>query len=164
MKKILCVVLICMASVVANATDMCARNDTMVFVFDKDVNGTSNGNNATEWTWWTSFAYGRIAGEATCLSVSEGLGRTTGQGAYYGTGEYANTFIDVEPGLHGTDSDGNERKYCWCKMTHPFSSRWVFREVSVSASSCGSGCANYCGSYIQNSAVVRGGVFGSVGL
>ena len=164
MKKILCVVLICMASVVANATDMCARNDTMVFVFDKDVNGTSDGNNATEWTWWTSFAYGRVSGDATCLSAAEGLGRTTGQGAYYGTGEYANTFIDVEPGLHGTDSDGNERKYCWCKMTHPFSSRWVFSRAYASASDCVSDCARYCGTNVQINAALRGGVFGSVGI
>ena len=164
MKKILCVVLICMASVVANATDMCARNDTMVFVFDKDVNGTANGTNATEWTWWTSFEYGRISGDAACLSVVEGLGRTTGMGAYYGTGEYANTFIDVEPGLHGTDSDGNERKYCWCKMTHPFSSRWVFSRAYASASDCVSDCARYCGTNVQINAALRGGVFGSVGL
>ena len=164
MKKILCVVLICMASVVANATDMCARNDTMVFVFDKDIKGTSNGNNATEWTWWTGFAYGRVSGDATCLSAAEGLGRTTGRGAYYGTGDYANMFIDVEPGLHGTDSDGNERKYCWCKMTHPFSSRWVFNDANASASSCVSSCAAYCGRYVQANAAMRGGVFGSVGI
>jgi hypothetical protein len=163
MKKILCVVLICMASVVANATDMCARNDTMVFVFDKEVNGTSNGGNAIEWTWWASFEYGRVSGDATCLSATEGLGRTTGLGAYYGTGEYANTFIDVEPGLHGTDSDGNERKYCWCKMTHPFSSRWVFFNAFASASSCVSNCARDCSNFVRFTAM-RGGVFGSVGL
>ena len=164
MKKILCVVLICMASVVANATDMCARNDTMVFVFDKDVNGTSDGNNATEWTWWVSFEYGRISGDATCLSAAEGLGRTTGMGAYYGTGEYANTFIDVEPGLHGTDSDGNERKYCWCKMTHPFSSRWVFLNANASASDCVLICARECSYTVKGNAALRGGVFGSVGI
>lgn len=164
MKKILCVVLICMASVVANATDMCARNDTMVFVFDKDVKGISKGSNATEWTWWTSFAYGRVSGGATCLSATEGLGRTGTMGAYYGTGEYANTFIDVEPGLHGTDSDGNERMYCWCKMTHPFSSRWVFNYASASASACVSSCADYCGSHVLSGAALRGGVFESVGI
>ena len=164
MKKILCVVVICMASVVANATDMCARNDTMVFVFDKDIKGTSNGNNATEWTWWTGFAYGRVSGDATCLSAAEGLGRTTGRGAYYGTGDYANMFIDVEPGLHGTDSDGNERKYCWCKMTHPFSSRWVFDAANTSASGCVSNCAGSCGISVRAYAIMRGGVFGSVGL
>ena len=153
-----------MASVVANATDMCARNDTMVFVFDKELNGASHGSNATEWTWWASFAYGRVSGEATCLSATEGLGRTTDRGAYYGTGEYANTFIDVEPGLHGTDSDGNERRYCWCKMTHPFSSRWVFDYDFASASGCVSSCANHCGVSVIGFPVMRGGVFGSVGL
>ena len=164
MKKIVMALCVLVFPICANATDMCARNDTMVFVFDKDVNGISKGSNATEWTWWTSFAYGRVSGDAMCLSATEGLGRTTGQGAYYGTGEYANTFIDVEPGLHGTDSDGNERKYCWCKMTHPFSSRWVFRNANASASSCVSSCAGYCGNSVQALAALRGGVFGSVGI
>ena len=129
--KISGVLMLCLLPIYANATDMCARDDTMVLVFDKDIGGSGYGNNATEWTWWTSFAYGRIAGDATCLSVKEGLGRTGTMGAYYGTGDYSKTFIEVEPGLKGTDSDGNDRKYCWCKMTHPVSSRWVFGNATL---------------------------------
>ena len=125
MKKILMIVALCVPFC-AFATDMCARDDIMIMVFDPMVNGTDSGNNAAEWTWWASFAYGRVAGDATCLSAAEGLGRTSGQGAYYGTGDYANTFITADAGLNGVDADGAERKYCWCKMTHPASSRWVF--------------------------------------
>ena len=162
--KISGVLMLCLLPIYANATDMCARDDTMVLVFDKDIGGSGSGNNATEWTWWVNFAYGRIAGDATCLSVKEGLGRTSGQGAYYGTGDYSKTFIEVEPGLKGTDSDGNDRKYCWCKMTHPVSSRWVFGNAYADSSACASNCANYCGGRANAYHAVRGGVFNSVGL
>ena len=143
---------------------MCARDDTMVLVFDKDIRGSGSGHNKTEWTWWVDFPYGRIAGEATCLSAAEGLGRTSGQGVYYGTGDYSSTPITAESGLSGTDSDGNDRKYCWCKMTHPVSSRWVFYYASADSSACASNCANYCGHNIPLNSAVRGGVFNSVGL
>ena len=157
------VIIFALLPIYANATDMCARDDTMVLVFDKDVGGSGGGSNVTEWTWWVNFAYGRIAGEATCLSAAEGLGRTSGAGAYYGTGDYSKTFIEAEPGLSGTDSDGNDRKYCWCKMTHPVSSHWVFSYVPVGSSSCASVCAKYC-SNVHAYSELREGVFNSVGL
>lgn len=143
---------------------MCARDDIMVLVFDKDVGNSGSGYNVTEWTWWGNFAYGRIAGEATCLSAAEGLGRIYGQGAYYGTGDYAKTFIEAEPGLKGTDSDGNDRKYCWCKMTHPVSSRWVFAVAYTDSSACAPDCVRNCGVYVHSSFSMRGSVFNSVGL
>ena len=148
----------------AIATDMCARDDTMVLIFDPQVKGNAQGNNGAEWRWWTEFPYGRVAGEATCLSAAEGLGRTTGQGVYYGIDEYANTFITADAGLNGLDADGNERKYCWCKMTHPVSSRWVFHENSSSASSCVNNCVRACSYGLLNGVALRKGVFGSICL
>ena len=158
------VIIFALLPIYANATDMCARDDTMVLVFDKDIGGSGSGSNAIEWTWWVNFPYGRIAGEATCLSAAEGLGRTSVQGAYYGTGDYSKTFIEAEPGLKGTDSDGNDRKYCWCKMTHPVSSRWVFFNAYADSSTCSSHCATHCGYYVHYDSAMRGGVFGSVGI
>lgn len=158
------VIIFALLPICANATDMCARDDTMVLVFDKDVGASGLGSSATEWTWWVNFAYGRIAGEVTCLSVAEGLGRISGQGAYYGTGDYSKTFIEAEPGLKGTDSDGNDRKYCWCKMTHPVSSRWVFSSAYANSSACASSCANNCANIVHVFPAMRGGMFNSVGL
>lgn len=158
------VIIFALLPIYANATDMCARDDTMVLVFDKDVGSSGAGYNATEWTWWVNFPYGRIAGEVTCLSAAEGLGRTSGQGVYYGTGDYSKTFIEVEPGLKGTDSDGNDRKYCWCKMTHPVSSRWVFNAIYSDSSVCASSCALRCSDSVRDRSAMRGGMFNSVGL
>ena len=116
---------------VCHATEMCARNDTVIVPLEAANNGLSSGYNNNEFTWWVDFDFGRIYGYSTCLSADEGLGRTGTMGAYYGTGEYANAFINVDPGLTGTDANGNERKYCWCKMTHPASSRWVFLSATL---------------------------------
>ena len=163
MKRILMGVILCVLPMVACATDMCARDDIMVMVFDPQVTGTGHGSNAAEWSWWAAFPYGRIAGEATCLSKTEGLGQTT-QGKYYGTGTYASTFITADSGLSGTDDAGEERKYCWCKMTYPAVSRWVFSYATGSASACASNCAAGCGADVRRYAAMRVGVFGSIGL
>ncbi len=167
MKKILCVVLICMASVVANAQTMCVRDKSLVISLDKNVQGTSYSNNKSEWIWWVDFPYGRVYGDATCLSAEEGLGRTTGQGAYYGVDDYASTPITAEAGLSGTDTNGNERKYCWCRATHPVSSRWVFVSASADSSACASLCITAyggCAGSVRDRPEVRGGVFESVGI
>ena len=39
-------------------------------------------------------------------------------------------------------SDNN--KYCWCKMTKPAVSRWVFDSMYTSAGICAQRCAMYC--------------------
>ena len=139
MKKILFLTFLILP-ICALATDMCARDDTMVMILDRNIASISNNSNVPEWMWHITFPYGHIAGETTCLSVAESLGRTSAPGSYYGTGEYANTFITAEPGLIGTDINGNERKYCWCRMTHPFTSRWVLGGANNGLSGCKNGC------------------------
>ena len=161
MRKILCVlcVLICVPAI---ATEMCARNDTIVIPLDSNVNGTSNGYNVAESTWWAVFSYGRIYGLATCLSAAEG-GKPSGS-----MGSYTNSDGKMLPqdealaGRTGQDPDGNDRGYCWCKMTHPASSRWVFN-YSYSASACASFCARDCAGSARSYAALRSGLFGSVG-
>ena len=164
MKKIIFTTLICTAPIFANATDMCARDNVMVLAFDPQVVGTSSGHNAAELSWWVQYPYGRIAGEATCLSAAEGLGQTT-KGKYYGTGEYSSTFITADSGLSGVDANGAGRNYCWCKMTHPAVSRWVFFGRLGSASVCESDCMNTCAvSLLYKDATMRVGVFDTIGL
>jgi hypothetical protein len=129
--KSLFVMLACAISVGAIAQTMCVRDKSLVISLDKNTGGTGSGYNASEMIWWTDFSYGRIYGEATCLSAAEGLGRTAGTGAYYGVEEYATTPITAEVGLNGKDANGDERKYCWCRATHPVSSRWVFHNATL---------------------------------
>ncbi len=162
MKKVIYLLVGVLLSLPSVATEMCARNDTTVIPLDSNIGSIGGSYNKSEATWWGIFNYGRIYGVATCLSAAEG-GKPTGT-----VGSYTNDKGQMLPdddalaGRTGQDADGNDRVYCWCKMTHPMSSRWVFN-YSYSASACASDCANNCGNYARLSAVLRGGLFGSVG-
>ncbi len=144
------------------ATEMCARNDTVVIPLDSNVNGTSNGYNAAEATWWAIFNYGRIYGLATCLSAAEGGKPSGSMGVYTNADGKMLPQDEALAGRTGKDADGNDRGYCWCKMTHPAYSRWVFNG-SNSASVCASNCAYNCAYNAHSHAALRSGLFGSVG-
>jgi len=135
-------------TVPAFATTMCAENDTIAVVLDPFVSGTNNSSNADLFEWSATFPYGTVWGIATCVDVA-------------GTGS---TAVDELRDSNGELATGGERtgKYCWCQMTHPAVSRWVFQGANSSVADCRSLCANGCGSSVR-SAGFRGGVFGSLG-
>ena len=154
MKKII-IVLGCFMTFGAGATEMCARNDTIVVPLDATVGGTGYGYNAVEWMWWATFEYGKIYGTATCLSPAE-------------VTELLPSDDDELLGRSGKDataeSEGtaDNRTQCYCKLTHPMSSRWVFGG-SNSASDCASYCAINCAIRARTNVGLRSGLFGSVG-
>ena len=161
MKKVLIVGLMLLMPCVGGALTMCVRDSSLVVSLDQSIGGTTNGNNASEMLWWTEFSYGRIYGEATCLSEAEG-GKPSGSMGVITNSNGEKLSQDIPAGLKNKDADGNDRGYCWCRMTHPAYSRWVF-DNSSSASRCASNCANDCGRNAQTYAALRGGLFGSVG-
>ena len=126
MQKIL-MILICMFIGSAHATEMCAKNDTVVIPLDATVAMTTErGSNPVEWIWWAGFPYGKIYGAATCLSEAE-------------VANLLPSDSDELIGRSGTDADGNIRGRCYCKITHPMDSQWVFDY------NLGAGCtANLC--------------------
>lgn len=149
----------------ANAQTMCVRDKSLVISLVSGIQGTGYGHNPSEWIWWVDFPYGRIYGDATCLSAEEGLGRTTGQGAYYGTDDYAKTPITAEAGLSGTDANGNDRKYCWCRATHPVSSLWVLQSGMTDANTCITNCSLYCPYFFRGEqSKLQKSIFSSIGL
>lgn len=120
----------------AHATDMCARNDVMFFVLDASAPKTKGDRfNTSEWSCNTSS--GRIQGDSTCLSDTE-------------------SSENAIAGLKGTDSSGNERKKCYCNLTHPFKSKWVLASTLASASACAdTGCVNACNAVFWNNTLLR---------
>lgn len=129
----------------AYATDMCARDDTMVLVFDSNVGGAGSTLNQVEWSWVASYTYGRIQGESTCISTQE---KQNG---------------DIQPGLSGTDANGNPRGSCFCKMTHPVVSGWVETQA-WGMDGCVLNCVYSCGQAAGSNINVRQRLFDSVGL
>ena len=62
-----------------------------------------------------------------------------------------------------TSSTSANNKYCWCKMTSPAVSRWVFvSRPLASAGSCAMNCAYFCADYVRSIAVFRSALFGSL--
>ena len=146
MQKVLVVSLMLLIPYVANALDMCVRDSAMVVSLDPAVGGSSYKSNASEMTWATVFSYGTIYGEATCLSDAAGTPSESAEGVYTDSkGEMLPLGNEISGQLSGNN--------CWCRMTHPASSRWVFNSSS-SASFCASACANRCGRNAQADAAL----------
>ena len=160
MKKIF-IILLCMLTLNANATEMCARNDTVVIPLDATISGKYGGNSTIEWLWWLIFDYGTVYGASACLSKKEimmysdwdGTGNSSGGnlGAVNPfllnvssdeliglSGYYMNA--NVDPDIPDSEKPDYERIYCFFKMTHPMNSRWVFSWNEGTVSKCMSQC------------------------
>lgn len=149
MKKLIISSLIAMFCASAGATTMCATDDTLAIVLDPLINGTAHSYNTDLFEWSATFSYGTVWGIATCVDTS-------------GT---SNTAVEELRDSNGEIATGGERtgKYCWCQLSHPAKSRWVFRGATSSVADCWSYCAINCGYYVRSDSAFRGGVFGSLG-
>ena len=138
MKKIF-IILCCFGILSAHATEMCARNDTVVIPLDATIVSKSGGGDYVEGLWWLNFDYGTIYGASSCLSKKElmmysdwnGTGNSptvlnTADDELIGTsGYYMNA--DTNPDIPDAEKADYERGYCFSKLTHPMSSNWVYK-------------------------------------
>ena len=113
------------------------------------MEGTDYSNNATNATWSVTFANNANGGTVSGISSCNSLSGTRGQ-AYP---EYNNQITQGE----------TSGAYCWCRMTSPVRSAWVFGSTYSSASACAPNCAYDCGYYVRDNASFRGGFFDSAG-
>ena len=130
------------------ATPVCAKDSIVTVVLDPSIGATGYVYNSEAWAWKANFSYGTITGISTCSSVAP-------TGVMGSTKTSAGTPLDAVAG----DLSG---KYCWCKMTHPMSSLWVFNGQSGDASACALYCTRDCGLRNQSGPAFRDGLFGSV--
>lgn len=160
----------CLIAFNAHATEMCARRDITVVPLDATVldgAGMLQCNNV-EWIWWGNPSYGKIYGTATCLSLHE-VREITGNpslGTLYNyitlpTDDYE---LMGRYGYWNGDTSNSEygRKYCFCKLTHPMSSRWIYNSVPGDVQTCIDFCADFCGRSLNNMNYQRT-LFNSIG-
>ncbi len=150
MKKVLittclCVGMNCLAGTADAATKCVALNSTTTCTNISDKNILDWSSDCT--TNGTSITVRGIAG---CSDKNGGT-----------PGATADTLTTSE-----TEADN---RFCWCKMTSPAVSSWVFVTAPVSAGVCASGCANGC-SFVLSiaattapSAVFRNALFSGLG-
>ena len=141
----------------AIAATVCVEDDVVAVVLDgsqttstytnsplSDQNGTGD--------WTVTFAYGTVYGVSSCLASSATYTPAVSsltQGATTGKIVVNNATVV------GGESTGG---YCWCKMVHPFESRWVFWG-SRSANSCKANCAYNCAQGARSIGTMRTSMF-----
>ena len=151
MKKILAI-LICTLTLNAHATEMCARDDTVVVPLDATIEcGADAYTNTTEWMSGVNFAYGLVHTTATCLSLND-IREIEGSSNISEPPNILSTSDERLLGRYGWYNDDdtnpeNERKACYYQMTHPMLSMWVLHPGNTSSQSCYSGCLTYSKQY-----------------
>ena len=118
---------------------------------DPSVDGTGDPTaSGVGETWSVTFANsvngGMVSGIASCNSLTSTWG--------VAHPEYNNQISK------GYQDDG---LHCWCRMTSPVRSAWVYTQPKNSASHCAAGCANTCSILIHDYADFRTAVFNSAG-
>ena len=169
MKKVLAI-LICTLTLNAHATEMCARDDTVVVPLDATLNGngTDNGSNQIEWIWWVTFSYGRIYGYSSCLSLQDIRDIENNQklSSVPDILSSNDTKLLGKRGYYNDDNSvpENERKYCFVQMIHPMLSQWVHTGYHPGAEkTCYDACHRFSASYVNGNHLLRLNIFDSVG-
>lgn len=62
-----------------------------------------------------------------------------------------------------TSETSDDNKYCWCKMTSPAVSSWVFSHEVPSTHSCAVNCAPNCSLYVSFTPSFRSALFSALG-
>mgnify|MGYP003310703956 CR=1 FL=1 len=110
---------------------------------DKDIS-----YNFAEYTWRGTFDSGTILGEATCLGQAEG-----------GWPNVLNPGSVVNNNGNRLDSSipkgFGKGQFCWCRMTHPGFSSWVYASNHNAAGACVAECAKSCTSVLTDDRFIK---------
>ena len=107
--------------------------------------------------WGVMFTYNnepvQVSGISACSTLSGKYGEEAS--------DQAQVQSDYESNMSNAPTSSPVGGKCYCKMTGPAESRWVYL-YSLSVSNCPRICASSCADYVQSLSVFRGAVFGAV--
>lgn len=159
MKKILIIINIIMFIIPTYAVDMCASNNAVTVVLDPSSTANSEQRKTYQETnTWvvTPSTGGIISGTAACLTFVP-------DSQIYSSGyAYSGILKDNDQEVVGGERNGS---YCWCKMTHPAVSAWVYfygGGCNNSFSTCLNGCVSRWQSNDQQYKQFRVAMYGSI--
>ena len=102
-----------------------------------------------------STAIGKLEWDATCTTGSTNVAISGIAGCSSQSGSVYQKSDSIP-----TSSTSDDNIYCWCKMTNPAVSSWLFADGSIgSAGDCAAYCANVCARSIQSNATFRSALF-----
>jgi hypothetical protein len=122
----------------------------------------ANNTAPTSCTGYTQ-AYAANAGDTVQMTGSWAVWGCTGGGDIK---RFAGiSYCSNANGTYAQQGDpGNTKgKYCWCMLTNPAASAWVFRSDVGSAVACSQYCAHYCAGSAQNPSAFRSALFDAIG-
>jgi hypothetical protein len=135
MKKIF-IILCCFGILSAHATEMCARDDTVVISLDATVSPTKGiFNSNIEGLVGMNFSYGTLVYATGCFSINE-IRKIQGDESLKTQPDILETsdedLIGNSGWYNGDESNpDNERIYCYHQLIHPMLSKWVRPVVSA---------------------------------
>ena len=139
MKNAYMVFVIMLYTCCANATTVCARNDVVTIGLKATEQPTSVAYDNDKFEWRAYYKdFGTVTGVASCSPINSG---DCPSPWYWGFGcPFAASGTDPDSNFQGR-KDG---RYCWCKVTHPFESKWVTMWLygAVCVENCAAACAN----------------------
>ena len=127
------------------ATTACVENDTVAVVLDPYLEPSSitpAQSNTGDRFWVVGYSSGmKLVGDSACLSSNYGLNNFE---------IYAKDNGNLKD--NGLSVLGGEQQglYCFCKLTYPAVSYWIFRDSHSQPEYCFQSCAYYCASYSMN--------------
>ena len=172
MKKVLAI-LICTLTLNAHATEMCARDDTVVVPLDATIEpaGTTFIN-AAEAMFSKNFSYGTLVFATGCFSLNDlrqiqGDPTITAQSLPYILSTSDERYIGNSSWYNGDEGDPeNERKYCYYQLIHPMLSKWQINRYDgnlKTAIGCSSSCTSSCSSRVLERQDWRQLLFDTIG-
>lgn len=147
MKKVLSI-LLCVCSLNANATEMCARDDTVVISLDATLEpGSAPFVSGAEAMFARSFAYGTLVFATGCFSWND-LRQIQGDETITTLPHILSTsdedLIGNSGWYNGDESNpDNERKYCYHQLIHPMLSKWHMNRYDANLKTA-IDCSNFC--------------------
>jgi len=139
--------LLLMITGVANATTMCVHTNSYVATLSISRDGVSYTTDGSG-GWTVTMDYNTssrntptVMGYASCNEVT-------------GTANTADATISASTSDVGAN--------CWCGMSLPLVSDWVFLQTYASNAACAAACDATCGNAVKTSSSMRGAMFPAV--
>lgn len=148
-KSIMTMFLILMTSMTAYGFTTCARNNSYIGIFKKNVDGTSKQSDSTDKIWKVVFDYTTLTGYASCNDIS-GTANTPKTNLVTGA---------ADTGVH-----------CWCEMwpvtdygyeSGP-TSYWMYLKSYSTDSACATSCTEDCATAVKDDDTFRTAMFESM--
>lgn len=148
MRKILVIFVIFMCPLCAFATGMCVHSGSYVAQLSTSRDGVSYAVGSSG-AWTVTFDYPTSSFNTNTVKGSSACNEIAGT---------ANTADATVSSVSGEATGVN----CWCAMTKPLVSDWVYSGAYASTDACVAACSAACATNVQTSSTFRTAMFGAI--